>query len=355
MPFKTDKMDFNKMRSVFFFSLLVIFCLSMLFLIQSFFYPIFWAAILTILFHPIYAWLLKHLKSPTLSAILCLIIIVAIIIIPLTGLTILTVNKSIDLYQQASHGELLIQVKGITHWLANSEFAPYLENARTYWNEHFQNFAKTVSSFLFNNLGGFTQNSLTFLGMFFLMLYTLFFFLKDGARMLKNLMHLSPLGDRYEKMLYDSFTSTVRATLKGTLLMGAVQGTVGGILFWLTGIQGALIWGILMAVASFIPALGTAIIWLPAGIIMLIFGNTWQGITILSVGVVIISSIDNLLRPRVIGRDTQMHPLLVLFSTLGGLALFGISGLVIGPVIAALFLAIVSIYEHHYSTELKNN
>ena len=156
-------------------------------------------------------------------------------------------------------------------------------------------------------------------------------------------------------MLYEKFRSTARATLKGTFIVGGVQGIIGGILFWATGIEGALIWCIIMIALSAIPAVGPSIVWFPAGVIMLALGNFWQGITILLVGLLVISTIDNFIRPKLVGKDIQMHPLLVLFATLGGIFLFGISGFVIGPVIASLFIAVMAIYDHHYRNELQNN
>lgn len=168
-------------------------------------------------------------------------------------------------------------------------------------------------------------------------------------------MHLSPLGDKYEGLLYERFTSTARATLKSTLILGSIQGALGGILFWITGVEGALIWAIVMAFVAMIPALGSFLVWLPIGLIMLALGNMWQGFTILIVGAILISNIDNLLRPMLVGRDTQMHPLLVLFSTLGGIFLFGISGFVLGPIIMSLFLSVISIYDHYYRNELGRN
>lgn len=355
MPFKNDEIGFNKMRTIFFFGLIIILGIGIMYLFKPFFYPIFWAAIIAVMFYPTYSWLYKHLKLKSVSAILTLIIIIAIIIIPLVGISTLIINQSIILYQNVTESNIIIQIKGLASWLEHSQVAPYLEEFKTYWNNYAQNFAKIISTFLFNNLQNLTQNSLNFLGMFFLMLYSLFFFLKDGPGMLKRLMRLSPLGDKYEEMLYNRFTSTARATLKGTLLMGIIQGTLGGLLFWFTGIQGPLIWAVLMAATSIIPAVGTSIIWLPAGLIMLIIGNTWQGITILIFGMLVISTIDNLLRPKLVGKDTQMHQLLVLFSTLGGIVFFGISGVVIGPIIVALFLAIINIYECHYKDELEKN
>jgi len=167
-------------------------------------------------------------------------------------------------------------------------------------------------------------------------------------------MHLSPLGDTYEEMLYEKFTSATRATLKSTLIVGGIQGTLGGILFWIAGIEGAFVWGTIMVVLAIIPALGPPLILIPAGIIVLILGNLSSGILLL-VGALVISFVDNLLRPPLIGKDIQMHPLVVLFATLGGILLFGISGFVIGPIIAALYTSIMSIYEHYYKTELGNN
>ena len=189
----------------------------------------------------------------------------------------------------------------------------------------------------------------------YLKIYSLYFFFKDGPKILSRIMHLSPLGDQYEKMLYERFTSTARATLKGTFIVGSIQGIIGGILFWLTGVEGALIWGVIMIALSLIPGIGSFLIWMPTGIIMLALGNLWQGLTILLVGAFIISTIDNLIRPPLVGKDIQMHPLIVLFSTLGGIFLFGISGFVIGPVLAALFIAVMSIYEEHYKRELNDN
>lgn len=355
MALKATHWDFNKFRSIFFFALLIILGIAILYLFRPFFYPIFWAGILAVFFHPVYNWLLKYLRWNFLCAIISLFIIVALIILPLVAISTIIINQSLSLYQAVSNGSLLVQVKNLAGWLDNSSISPYLGVVRDYWNENIQNFTKTISIFLLNNLQNITQNSLQFLGMFLLMLYTLYYFLKDGPRILKRAMHLSPLGDKYETLLYRRFTSTVRATLKGMFIVGGIQAIIGGITFWLTGIQGALIWAILMLVATLVPAFGCSAVWLPAGIVMIVMGNVWPGIIILLVGFFVISTIDNVLRPIIVGKDIQMHPLLVLFSTLGGILIFGISGVIIGPVIASLFLAVIVIYEEHYRSQLENN
>ncbi len=355
MSLKNEKMDFEKMRSIFFFSLVIILGIIVLYLFRPFFLSIFWAGLIAVIFYPIYKLVVKHLKWRGISSFITIILVIITIFLPLTVLFLLTINESVGLYQNVAAGSFMGRVQDAAGWLSTSQFNAYLEPLRENWSENATKIAQNISVFLFNNLKAITQNSIKFVFQLFIMFYTLFFFFKDGPRMLHRLMHLSPLGDKYEEMLYARTTSTIRATLKGTFIVGAVQGSLGGILFAITGIQGALIWAIIMTAASIIPSLGSSIIWLPTGIIMLLMGNIWQGLLIIIVGLLIISTIDNFLRPILVGRDIQMHPLIVLFSTLGGIFIFGISGFVIGPVISALFLSVMSIYEHYYQNQLNKN
>ena len=350
-----DKLGFDRVRNIFFFGLIIILAVSLLYVIRPFLYPVFWAAVIAVLFHPLYERLDKYLKLPSLSALSTLVLVVVIIFLPLTLLSTLLINESVGLYQTVSHWDVSAQLQNATEKLNNTPLSPVLSSIQSEWGKYAADAAKTISIFLFNNIKSITENSLRFVFMLFIMFYSLFYFLKDGTKLLKQLMHLSPLGDEHEIMLYDKFRSTARATLKGTFIVGGVQGIIGGILFWTTGIEGALIWSIIMIAFAIIPAVGPSIVWFPAGIIMLILGNIWQGLAILLVGLFVISTIDNLIRPKLVGKDIQMHPLLVLFSTLGGIFLFGISGFVIGPVIASLFVAVMAIYDHHYRNELQNN
>jgi predicted PurR-regulated permease PerM len=177
------------------------------------------------------------------------------------------------------------------------------------------------------------------------MLYTLFFFIRDGDKFLGMAMRVLSLGQEREKVLYERFVATARATLKVTMIIGGLQGSLGGLMFWVTGIEGALVWGVVMILFSIVPVVGCSIIWIPAGVIMLLMGHFWKGILILAFGVFVISMVDNLLRPILLGRDVQMHPLLIFLSTLGGLSLFGFSGFVIGPIITSLLLAMWAMYD----------
>ena len=165
---------------------------------------------------------------------------------------------------------------------------------------------------------------------------------------MRGFLYIFELKDEIGNQLYQRFTSTARAIIKGTLIVGLIQGTMGGILFWALGINSAIVWGVIMILAAMIPGIGCAIIWAPAALIMLATGHVWEGIVLIAVGSLVISSIDNILRPLLVGKDTQMHPLLIFLSTLGGIAVFGVSGFVIGPIITALLSTLWEIYEKHY-------
>jgi predicted PurR-regulated permease PerM len=140
--------------------------------------------------------------------------------------------------------------------------------------------------------------------------------------------------------------------LKGTIIIGVIQGSLGGIMFWIAGVPSFVIWGVIMVILSIIPAIGSGLVWAPAGIILLFTGNIWEGIFVLLFGGIFISLVDNILRPKLVGNDTEMHPLLVFFATLGGLISFGIIGFIIGPVIMALFLALWEIYGKEFKRQL---
>jgi predicted PurR-regulated permease PerM len=184
--------------------------------------------------------------------------------------------------------------------------------------------------------------------MFFLMLYLLFFVLRDGDELMEQIIHALPLGDDRERALFSKFAEMARATIKGTLAVGLVQGFIGGVMFWALGIEGAVFWGVVMVLLSVLPLVGAGLIWVPAAIFMLVGGAYLKAAIIIVVGVLVIGLVDNILRPVLVGRDTKLPDYLILLSTLGGLTMFGISGFVIGPIIASLFLAIWVMFRVEY-------
>jgi predicted PurR-regulated permease PerM len=153
-------------------------------------------------------------------------------------------------------------------------------------------------------------------------------------------------------MLVEKFVSISRATVKGTFVICMLQGLFGGMVFYIVGIPSAVVWGVAMMLFALIPIFGSAIIWFPVAIILLIIGNVWQGILVLAVGIGLISTIDSIVKPKLVGKDTQLHPLLILLATLGGLALFGITGVIVGPIIVALFVSLWDIYGIEFKGQL---
>ncbi len=211
------------------------------------------------------------------------------------------------------------------------------------------NAALGVSQFLATNLVAFGQDALRGTALFFLMLYLLFFFLRDGAQLLEQVIGALPIGDARERRLFHKFAEVSRATIKGTIVIGLVQGLLGGLIFWILGIEAAALWGVVMAVLSLLPAVGAALVWVPAAALLIATGRVGEGLLLLVFGTVIISLADNVLRPILVGRDTQMPDYVVLVTTLGGLALFGLSGVVIGPIIGALFLTVWEMFGQEYA------
>ena len=195
------------------------------------------------------------------------------------------------------------------------------------------------------------SGTLNFTLSLFLMIYLLYFFLRDGTAIIDRLVQVLPLGDTRERALFARFAQVVRATVKGTFIIGAVQGLIGGVTFALLGIEGAVLWGVLMAFLSLLPAVGAALVWVPAAIMLFVSEQWLSGGILVAVGVLVIGLADNLLRPLLVGRDTRMPDYLILLATLGGLGTYGVSGMVIGPLIAALFITVWEMFEASFSVQ----
>ena len=196
------------------------------------------------------------------------------------------------------------------------------------------------------------QSTTHFFFMLFVMFFVLYYLLKDQDKIIKRLMKLSPLKDQQERLLLKNFTAVSRATIKGSLVVAAIQGVLMSLGFWAVGVSSVVLWGVITAFLSLLPALGSGIVWLPGGIILLLIGNLWQGIFILAFGAIVVSSVDNLLRPKLVGNQASLHPLLVLLATLGGVTLFGIAGVIIGPILVAFLVTLLDIYLLEFKQEL---
>jgi predicted PurR-regulated permease PerM len=338
-----------RIQNAFFIGLLVVVSIAFAWLLTDYLLPIFWAAIFAVLFHPVQRRVARRLGGrQSLAALLTVLVIFVTVILPALLIGSAVVREGVGVYQRVSSGEL--DPGAVIRWVEGvlpqvSEWARQAGIDTGELRNQLSSSALNASQFIAGLLLSTGQNALRFSVMFFLMLYLLFFFLRDGTAMLQHVVHALPLGDERERQLMNKFAEVSRATIKGTLVIGAVQGTLGGIMFALLGIDAAVFWGVVMTLLSILPVVGAGIVWLPAALIMLAGGAWTKALILVLFGVLVIGLVDNLLRPVLVGRDTRMPDYLVLLSTLGGLSIFGVSGFVIGPVIAALFLVIWAMFE----------
>lgn len=345
-------MNLRHVQNAFFLGLVVLATGAFLGLVHSFLQPVFWAAVLATTFHSLHRWWLQRLEGwPSAAALASELTIVFIVILPLFGIGAAVAQEATEVYQRIAAGEWDMQ--------APIRFAEQLLPVATeYLNEwglnpetlkqRLSNAAVSVSRRVASEAWTVGQNAARFTLSFSLMLYLLFFFLRDGRDILDYVATALPLGANREQRLFSKFAEVARATLKGTIVVGIVQGTLGGVIFWVLGIDAAVLWGVVMTLLSFLPAVGAAVVWVPAAALLLLAGKMAKGLILIGFGALIIGLVDNVLRPVLVGRDTQMPDYLILLSTLGGIALFGVSGFVIGPIIAALFLTVWQMLGEEY-------
>ncbi|PKN30996.1 MAG: AI-2E family transporter [Deltaproteobacteria bacterium HGW-Deltaproteobacteria-21] len=336
-----------------FFILLAIVTASFLGLIRDFLQPLFWAAVFAILFHRLQARSVQWFRGrSSLAAVLTMVIIFLVVIIPFFFLAVAVAREAAALYENISEGKYDL---GIVFRFFEKSVPPITEFMNRFGldleglQQRISDAAVVVSRFLASQMVNIGQVTAGFLVDFLLMLYILFFFLRDGNTMVRVLIRVLPFGDIRERRLFAKFAEVSRVTVRGTLVVGIIQGTIGGLLFWILGIKAPVFWGVIMAVFSLLPALGTALVWIPAAIILLAQGSIWRGIILILGGVLVIGLVDNILRPILVGRSTRMPDFLVLIATLGGLTAFGISGFILGPILAALFLTVWDIFAEEYS------
>jgi len=345
-------MNERTLQNAFFLTLLLLTTVAFFGVIQDLLQPIFWAAVLATIFYPMYEWCEQGLGGrPNLASVSTILIIILIVIVPLLLTGIAVGTQATALYDQLTTGE--IDPQTVVQWLernlpALTELLAGYGITSEDLRSRLSSAAVRTSRYLATEALTMGQNAIRIGGLSFLMLYLLFFFFRDGFHLLETIVGAAPIGDVRERRLLTKFGEVARATLKGTLVIGLVQGGLGGILFWLLGVNGAVLWGVVMGILSLLPAVGAAIVWIPAAGILLVTGEILKGVLLLLFGTIIIGLADNVLRPLLVGRDTQMPDYLILVSTLGGITVFGLSGVVIGPIIASLFLAVWAMFVEEY-------
>ena len=306
---------------------------------------IFWGVILAIVFAPVYRWVLQKTKGrATLSSMLVLLLILVIVILPLSLISGALVNQAASVVEMVKAGDITVAgffgkvMDVLPGWAINLLDRFNLTNLASLQDKLTAGVSQVsqVVAVKAINIGLYTFDFLTSLG---ILMYLLFFLLRDGAALTARIRAAIPLSRKYKQRLFNNFTTVIRATVKGNILIAIAQGALGGMIFWFLDVRAALLWGVLMAFLSLLPAIGAALVWAPVAIYFLATGSIWQGVTLIAFGILVIGLVDNLLRPVLVGKDTKMPDYVVLLSTVGGMALFGLHGFVIGPIVAAMFIA----------------
>lgn len=327
-------------------ALIVFVSIAMGWVLWPFLGAILWGTILAMMFSPLNKRLLLLMPSRVnLSAAVSMAVVVVVVILPMIAIGTALLQEATTLYGVLNSGEIDLgksfatTAENLPQWTRNLLYVMGVQNLDAVVQK-ITFFLKEGTQFLTLQILSIGQSALHLVISFFVMLYLLFFLLRDGDRLFATLKRSIPLKEAQQDALFDKFVTVVRATVKGDLLVALLQGVLGGLAFWALDIRAPLVWGVLMAVVSLLPAFGAALIWLPVAIYLLISGSIWQGIALIVFGTLVIGLVDNFLRPILVGKDTKMPEYVVLISTLGGLEAFGLIGFIMGPLITAMFLAV---------------
>lgn len=334
----------------FFFLLLIVVTLAFYGLIAEFVKPVFWALVLALLFQPLQRYLLRAIPGrPSLDALITMVTIVFAVLIPVFLVVVAVAREAADIAQDLEQGN--IHPMAAFSWL--QERIPLLTALLNRFGVELSQLQQGLSAaavasgqWVASNALVIGQNTLTFFLQLFVMLYVLFFFIRDGATILQRVRQALPLDDTLARHLAGRFATVARATLKGTFLIGAIQGFLGGVTFWMLDLRAPILWGVVMGLLALLPAVGPPLVWIPAAIMLVATGAWAKGLVLVVLGTVIIGLVDNLLRPMLVGRDAGLPDYIILLATLGGISMFGLSGVLIGPIIAALFFSVWHSFEN---------
>ncbi len=357
MKTKLDQTVDNHFRIIFLLTLILLIGFSFFKMLSYFFVPIIIGFSFTTLLYPFYSKILRKTKNrKNLSSLICCLLIVIVLLIPLFFLFQLIIDQLQIFYQSLSpyfQNTSSIEKQPIIIKLQNTKFFKWVLDLNIDWKSSIKeivNKAVQVISFVINKS---SQSVFQLVTNLLITIFCMFYFFRDGEKLLMFIKSISPLREAEETKLFNRFSQISRATVKGTLLIGLIQGSLGALTLLIFGVKTWILWGFVMVICATIPMVGTWVILVPASLFQLLNGNIWQGVLMFFISSVIIGSIDNLLRPILVGKDAEMHDLIIFFSTLGGIILFGIMGFVIGPIIAALFIALIDIYKDEFQIYLK--
>ena len=325
--------------------------LALAWILVPFYGTILWGAVIAMMASPLHRRLLPRVHGRrTTAALLTLLIVLVVVVLPFALVSAALAREGLNFYERVQLGGAASPTRyfrdafnALPDWITSLLDRFGLVNFATL-QRRLSAALETGAQFMAGQALDLGQNTLEWLLSGVVTMYLAFFLIRDGDRIVLTVRRALPLTSLHKQELLDKFTTVIRATVKGNLLVAAVQGALGGIAFWFLDVRGALLWAVLMAFLSLLPAVGAAVVWLPVALYFLLIGATWQALALTAWGVLVIGLVDNLLRPMLVGKDTRMPDYVVLISTLGGMSVFGINGFVLGPVIAAMFIAVWHLY-----------
>lgn len=336
----------NRLEDKTFLLLVIAISLAFAWILWPFYGAVLWATVLAIVFAPLYRRLCGSMRQRrNLTALVTVVIIVLIVILPSMLVTGALVQEASAVYEMFKSGEMNL-ARGFQHVLdALPSWAVSLLDRFGLTDlagvqEGLSAGLGRASQFIAAQALNIGQATFELVVRMFVMLYLLFFLLRDGDELFRIIKGTVPLRPDQQRAMFSKFTTVIRATVKGTIVVAVLQGALGGLIFWFLGIRAALLWAALMALLSLLPAVGAALVWFPVALYLLVTGAVWQGLVLIAFGVLVIGLVDNLLRPILVGSDIRMPDYVVLLSTLGGIEIFGMNGIVLGPLIAAMFMVV---------------
>lgn len=345
-------------QRVSFYILLAVVTIAFAWLLIPYYSAVLWGVILAVIFYPVQQWLLRVLNGRrNVAALLSVLMCICLVIIPTLLIFGSLVQEGNSLYQRLSTREFdlnsyITSILGalpdsLEEWMVRFELGSFAE-----WRSRISSAILQGSQIFAGRLVSLGQNTLQFFISFGIMIYLLFFLFRDGAELGAKIRQTIPLSEEYTGQILEKFTAVIRATVKGNIIIALIQGTLGGLTFWFLGIEAALLWGVMMTIFSLLPVVGASLVWGPAAIWFMVNGIWIKAAVLIFVGVFVIGLIDNFLRPPLVGKGTRMPDFVVLISTIGGISLVGINGFVVGPMIAAMFIAAWSLLAQEQKTDI---
>jgi predicted PurR-regulated permease PerM len=306
-----------------------------------------WALALAILFTPLYRWIESKVKHPNLAATLCVLVAALIVVIP-------AIFVADQMMGEASRGaETIKKIVDAGQWRHSLDAHPLTAPVVSWIDQQFdlREIVNTAASWLTGTAASFVNSSVLNLIGIVLTFYILFYFLRDRNVLLDSIRSLSPLSEKDMDRMFDGVRDTVHATLYGTFAVAVVQGTLGGLMFWWLDLPAPLLWGTVMALLAVVPVLGAFIVWIPAAIFLFLAGSEGKAMLLTLWGAIVVGGIDNLLYPILVGTRLKMHTVLAFVALVGGLIVFGTSGLILGPVLFTATKILLGIWSRQNAAE----